>query len=63
MKVTIDETICTGCGMCAETCPEIFELQDDLAHVKTGSEDVPEQYEDACREAADSCPVGAIEIE
>ena len=63
MKVSVDENLCTGCGTCTEICPEVFELTDDLAMVKIGNEEVPEQYENACQEAVDSCPVEAITVD
>ena len=35
MKVWIDQNLCTGDGLCAETVPAVFELHDDdLAYVK-----------------------------
>ncbi len=61
MIAKVDEETCTGCGMCAESCPEVFELLDDLA--KVIAESVPEGAEEACREAADDCPVEAISIQ
>ena len=36
MKAIVDEETCIGCGLCAETCPEVFEMVDDKAHVKSG---------------------------
>lgn len=34
MKVWIDQNYCTGDGLCADLCPEVFEMGDDgLAHV------------------------------
>jgi ferredoxin len=47
--------------VCAETCPEVFELVDDLA--KVIADPVPEGAQEACREAADDCPVEAISIQ
>lgn len=61
MKVRVDEDLCVGDGSCAEVCPEVFEMQGDLAVVRV--ETVPESVEDICREAADGCPVEAIIIE
>ncbi len=61
MKVRVDEELCVGDGTCVDVCPEIFEMQGDVAVVKMA--EVPEAIEDSCREAADSCPVEAIIIE
>lgn len=55
-KISIDDSLCTGCGLCASSCPEVFEVGDDnLAHVisdKCGSCD--------SKEVAEQCPVSAI---
>lgn len=60
MKAIVDEDICTGCGLCPEICPEVFELEGATAHVKV--EQVPHEAEGTCREAMDDCPVSAISI-
>lgn len=61
MKVRVDPDLCAGCGPCEEICPEVFKVVDGLAQVQQA--DVPAELEDAVREAADSCPPGAIVIE
>ena len=61
MRVTVDEN-CTGCGLCVDTCPEVFELTDEeVAKVK--EDPVGEDHEDSCREAAEGCPAESIHIE
>ena len=61
MKAKIDADICTACGLCVDTCPEVFDMGDDVAEVK--GDTVPADAEASCREAAESCPVECIEIE
>ena len=61
MRATVDSETCTGCALCTETCPEVFEMIDDTATAKPG--DVPAELEDACREADEECPVEAITLE
>ena len=60
MKVKIEDT-CTACGLCVETCPEVFEMGPDIAQVV--DEDIPPEFEDAAQQAADECPVEAIIVE
>ena len=62
MKAKLDRSGCIGCGLCAETCPEVFRMaDDDLAEVHR--EDVPEGAEDSAAEARDNCPVSVISLE
>lgn len=51
---------CILCGFCADLCPEVFELKDDIAEVIL--EEIPPEQQECCQEAADNCPVEAIEI-
>ena len=60
MKVNINQELCTGCGLCSDNCPDIFELGDETAKVKV--EEVPENSVDCCRQAAEDCPTEAIRI-
>lgn len=61
MKATVDQDLCTGCGLCESTCPEVFELQDDVAVVIVDT--VPKDAEESCKQAAEDCPVEAISCE
>lgn len=60
MKVQIRD-ICTACGFCCDTCPEVFEMGDEIATVIV--DEVPAQYQDTAEQAAAECPVEAIVIE
>ncbi|OGV38336.1 MAG: ferredoxin [Lentisphaerae bacterium GWF2_45_14] len=61
MKANVNEDTCIGCGLCADTCPEVFVMENSIAKVKVP--EVPPEYGDCCREAADECPVEAISID
>lgn len=62
MKAIVLKDLCTGCGLCVDSCPEVFEFDDDsLAQAKVDV--VPVEAEESCREAAANCPVEAIQIE
>lgn len=58
MKYSVNET-CIGCGLCSETCPQVFSMTDEGV-AKAIEEDVPESALAAAEEAKDGCPVGAI---
>ena len=58
MRVKVDPDLCTACGLCVDTCPEVFELGDEVAEVIANP--VPEDQEDCVIEAEESCPVEAI---
>lgn len=57
-KVSVDASTCVGCGLCEQSCPEVFLVQGDgIAHVKA----------QVCathnlKEVAEQCPVNAIKV-
>ncbi|MCX6998350.1 MAG: ferredoxin [Kiritimatiellaeota bacterium] len=59
MKATVDAGMCTGCELCVSVCPEVFEMDNNVAKAKA---DVPAAAEAACKEAAESCPVTCITV-
>lgn len=61
MKACVDQELCIGCGLCVDTCPEVFELKEDKAFVKV--QEIPKHLEDKVKEAKDNCPVDAISVE
>ncbi len=56
-KMTIDQELCVGCGVCASLYPDVFEMQDD-GKAKVVSKDNCDH-----NEIIDNCPVGAITAE
>jgi len=57
--VSVDDT-CIACGTCVEICPEVFELEGDIASVKSGAD---LSLDEKIIEAAEECPVDAIQYE
>lgn len=61
MHAYVHRETCIQCGLCPSVCPEVFSiLPGESAQAIT--EPVPQEYLAAAQEAADSCPVGAIEL-
>lgn len=57
-KVTVDISTCVGCGLCEQSCPDVFQIQGDgVAHVKA-------QVSPTCnlQEVAEACPVNCIKV-
>jgi len=61
MKAIIDADACTGCGICEQTCPDVFKMEEDKAVVVGDA--VAEGAVETCKQAAADCPVEAIKIE
>ena len=61
MRVRVNKDSCSACGVCEWLVPEVFSLETEPYAVVL-LDPVPEELEDAVREAAENCPEGAIEI-
>ncbi len=62
MKAKLDRSGCISCGLCAETCPEVFRIANDgVAEVY--QEDVPAGIQDKAVAAQEGCPVSVITVE
>lgn len=59
MNVSVNKETCIGCGACASTCPEVFEIgEDGKSQVKENADLT--KNEKCIKEAIDGCPVQAI---
>lgn len=61
MKVLVDKDTCTGCAVCEEICPEVFDVPELMAIVKL--DPVPEELHESCCDAVETCPNGALAID
>jgi len=60
IKIEIDELLCSGCGICVDICPDVFEIGDNgIVYVKHFNSD----NQDCIAEAAENCPRSAIILE
>lgn len=57
-SVIVDQSLCIGCGICVDACPEVFSFDADgkAEAIKQNAESVK------LEEVADMCPVDAIEV-
>ena len=58
MKVKVDKDTCTGCGLCVDSCPDVFVLEGEVAKVKV--DPVPASAEECVQQAIQDCPVNSI---
>lgn len=56
-KIKVDQETCIGCGLCAGTCPETFQM-----NLQGKSEVINDQVTDCSKKAVEVCPVDAISI-
>jgi ferredoxin len=58
MAVSVDQALCTGCGLCVELCPDVFAWGSD------GKVSAIKQESDSCNieEISDQCPTEAIDV-
>jgi ferredoxin len=57
MKIKVDEGKCIACGMCANMCPEVFEINSSGKCEVISQDDLP-----CAQNASKACPVEAISI-
>ena len=61
MITKIDPELCSSCGLCVDSCPDLYELGDEAAVVIVDT--VPADQEDCAIDAEENCPDEAISHE
>lgn len=65
-KIIVDKDICIGCGFCAASNENVFEMGDDSAYTKENNNIINQMNDEEKEEVMDileGCPVGAIKVE
>lgn len=57
--ISVNESACMGCALCASSYPELFEIQNKKASIKTTDENINKEK---LMNAINSCPVKAIDF-
>ena len=71
MKCFVNKDVCIGCGACTAIANNVFEIGDDgfaeamapYVDENAKTKEVSEEEKDNVIDAAESCPVGAIQVE
>jgi ferredoxin len=61
MRASVNQNRCAACGLCARTCPEVFQI-DESSLARAVPKEVPAELESVCHDVADLCPVDAIRL-
>lgn len=61
MRAYVDQNTCIGCGLCAATAPDVFEMNEDGKAQAIA--DTTDGNRASVLEAIDGCPVSAIREE
>lgn len=61
MKAIVDKSGCISCGVCINTCPEVYRFDGDGA--AEAYAEVTAELEERATQARDDCPVSVITIE
>ena len=61
MRAFVDPELCISCGLCTETAPEVFRMNDQ-DKAEAYADTTPDNRE-VVAEAIDGCPVAAIRDE
>lgn len=61
-RIVVDFDRCEGHGLCEQTAPEVFQL-DDEGELRLTGEEVTAEHEGAVAAAVRVCPVAALKVQ
>ncbi|MET0899676.1 MAG: (4Fe-4S)-binding protein [Mycobacterium sp.] len=61
MKISADQDVCIGAGVCVMSTEVVFD-QDDDGIVVVLTDEIPEAEKDKVRKAVELCPSGALKL-
>ncbi|MER5551605.1 ferredoxin [Streptomyces sp. NPDC002793] len=62
MRVTVEQSLCCGAGQCVLLAPEVFDQREEDGVVVVLTPEPGAGHAAATREAAATCPSGAIRL-
>lgn len=63
LRVSVNQDVCVGAGMCVLSSPEVFDQRDEDGVVKLITSEPPEALYEKVLGAARKCPSKAIKVE
>jgi ferredoxin len=62
MPVQVDADLCTGCGLCEETCASVFKLDEEEGVARALIANPEGDDLECAKRASEECPVEAISV-
>lgn len=63
LRVTVDQDVCVGAGLCVLSTAEVFDQRDEDGVVKLLQNEPPAELHEKVLGAARKCPAKAIKVE
>lgn len=61
MIAFIERDGCIACGLCSETCPQVFRMASD-GFAEVYADSVPDEAQEKAVEAQENCPTSVITV-
>ncbi|WP_421793719.1 ferredoxin [Hydrocarboniphaga effusa] len=63
LRVSVDQDVCVGAGLCVLSTAEVFDQRDEDGVVKLLQSEPPAEFHEKVLGAARKCPAKAIKVE